>query len=86
MTQPLQGCIEGGGLKVGVVVARFNETITSRLLEGCEAALSQHGVEDADVTVTTVPGSFEVSPVTRSPKPGIALAAPAVSAPAAVLT
>jgi 6,7-dimethyl-8-ribityllumazine synthase len=56
----LRGSLEGNGLKIGIVVARFNELITSRLLEGCEAALSQHGVADGDVTVSTVPGSFEV--------------------------
>ena len=60
MTPLLRGSLEGDGLKVGIVVARFNETITTRLLEGCEAALSKHGVADGDVRVLTVPGSFEV--------------------------
>jgi 6,7-dimethyl-8-ribityllumazine synthase len=65
MTPPLRGSVQGAGLKIGIVVARFNDVITSRLLEGCEAALSQHGVEDGDVTVTTVPGSFEVPLVAK---------------------
>ena len=60
MTPQLRGSLEGRGLKIGVVVARFNEFITSRLLEGCEAALRTHGVKADDVTVSMVPGSFEV--------------------------
>ena len=41
-------------------IARFNDFITSRLLDGAKAALSSHGVRDDDVTVVSVPGSFEV--------------------------
>ena len=58
MTRDVQGALDGGGLRIGVVVARFNELITSRLLEGARAGLKRHGV--ADVTVVHVPGSFEV--------------------------
>ncbi len=46
-----------------MVVARFNELITSRLLEGAVSGLAGHGVADRDVTVVRVPGSFEI-PVT----------------------
>ena len=46
-----------------MVVARFNELITSKLLEGAESGLARYGVDDDDVTVVRVPGSFEI-PVT----------------------
>ena len=60
MTRDVQGSLQGQGLRIGVVVARFNDFITSRLLDGAKAALSSHGVRDDDVTVASVPGSFEV--------------------------
>ena len=60
MTPELQGGLQGRGLRIGIVVARFNETVTSRLLEGAKAALARNGVGDEDVTVASVPGSFEI--------------------------
>ena len=60
MSREVQGDLEGKGLRVGVVVARFNEFITSRLLEGAESGLARYGVADDDVTVVRVPGSFEI--------------------------
>ncbi len=60
MTQEVRGDLRGEGLRVGVVVARFNGFITSRLLDGAKAALSSHGVRDEDVTIASVPGSFEI--------------------------
>ena len=65
MTRMLQGDLQGQGLKIGIVVARFNDFITSKLLEGAQAALSNHGVRDEDVTITSVPGSFEIPFVAR---------------------
>jgi 6,7-dimethyl-8-ribityllumazine synthase len=63
MASRLRGNLTGRGLRVGIVVARFNESITTRLLEGCEAALSKCEVASDDVKVASVPGSFEL-PVT----------------------
>jgi 6,7-dimethyl-8-ribityllumazine synthase len=60
VTVELQGGLEGRGLRIGIVVARFNEFITSRLLDGARAALTRHGVGDDHITISTVPGSFEV--------------------------
>ena len=60
MSKELRGDLQGQGLRIGIVVARFNEFITSRLLEGAKAALAHHGVRDEDVTVARVPGSFEI--------------------------
>lgn len=52
--------IDGTGLKIGVVVARFNDFITGRLLEGCRDALVRNGVADDDIEVAYVPGCFEI--------------------------
>ena len=60
MTQEVHGELRGQGLRVGIVVARFNDFITSRLLDGAKAALSGHGVRDEDITIASVPGSFEI--------------------------
>ncbi len=65
MSRQLQGDLQGHGLKIGIVVARFNDFITSKLLEGAEAALTRHGVSHADVTVASVPGSFEIPLVAK---------------------
>ncbi len=65
MTTELQGRLEGRGLRIGIVVARFNDFITSRLLEGAKAALARHGVRDQDVTVAWVPGSFEIPVIAK---------------------
>ncbi len=56
----IEGSLQGSGLKVTIVVSRFNAFITDRLLEGALDALRRHGVEDKDVTLVRVPGSFEL--------------------------
>ncbi len=55
-----KGSCCASGLKVGIVVSRFNETITERLLEGALQALRRCGVKEEDLTVVRVPGAFEV--------------------------
>ncbi len=50
----------GTGLKVAVIVTRWNEFITSKLLGGAQDALNRHGVEPAEVDVVWVPGAFEI--------------------------
>ena len=60
MSRKLQGGLRGEGLRIAIVVARFNDFITSKLLDGAHAALDSHGVADDDVTVVSVPGSFEI--------------------------
>ena len=59
----LGGDLQGQGLRIAIVVARFNQFVTQRLLEGAQQALSSHGVRDEDSLVVWVPGSFEL-PVT----------------------
>ncbi|MCL4545637.1 MAG: 6,7-dimethyl-8-ribityllumazine synthase [Chloroflexi bacterium] len=63
MPRVLEGSLIGTGLRVGVVVARFNEIITRELLGGCLHALQRHGVHDEGITVAWVPGSFELGTV-----------------------
>ena len=56
----LKGNLNGFGLRIAVVASRYNRFVTSKLVEGaCEALLS-HGLEEKDLTVSWVPGSFEV--------------------------
>jgi 6,7-dimethyl-8-ribityllumazine synthase len=59
-TKTFEGMLLGEGLKFGLVVARFNDFITNKLLEGAQDALLRHGVNEDDIEVTWVPGSFEI--------------------------
>lgn len=65
MSNRIEGSLDGSGLKIGIVAAKFNEFITDKLVEGAEEALSENGVEGSDVTIAYVPGSFEI-PVVAS--------------------
>jgi 6,7-dimethyl-8-ribityllumazine synthase len=60
MVRVIEGDLQGQGVKVAVVVSRFNAFITDRLLEGALDALRRHGVEEKGITVVKVPGSFEI--------------------------
>lgn len=60
MKKIIEGNLIGTGLKIGIVVGRFNEFITSKLLGGAEDALKRHGVADEDITILWVPGVFEI--------------------------
>ena len=60
-----EGKVISEGIKVGIVCARFNEFIVSKLLGGCEDTLIRHGVKDEDIDVAWVPGAFEI-PVVAS--------------------
>jgi 6,7-dimethyl-8-ribityllumazine synthase len=59
------GAPKGGGKRVAVVVSRFNEAITARLLEGARDALARHGVAPDDVDVAWVPGAWELPAAAR---------------------
>ena len=54
------GSLDGNGLRVGIVVARFNEAVTRSLLAGCTETLQRLGVGDDDMTVIWAPGAFEL--------------------------
>ncbi|MCT4775646.1 6,7-dimethyl-8-ribityllumazine synthase [Exiguobacterium aquaticum] len=60
-----EGNLVGKGLKVGIVVGRFNDLITMRLLDGAKDALKRHGVEQDDVELAFVPGAFELPLVAK---------------------
>jgi len=60
MPRELTGSLEGGGLRIGLVVSRFNRSVTAPLLTGALEALTAHGVADGDVVVAHVPGAFEI--------------------------
>lgn len=61
-----EGYLTGEGLKVGIVVSRFNELLSGRLLAGAEDALVRHGVAADDIAVAWVPGAFEIPLVSRT--------------------
>ena len=65
MGTTFQGELHGAGLRVALVVSRFNEVVTSRLLAGARSALERHGVSDDDVAVAWVPGAFELPMAAR---------------------
>jgi 6,7-dimethyl-8-ribityllumazine synthase len=56
----IEGELNAQGLKFGIVVSRFNDFITSKLLEGAIDALIRHGAETEHIDVLKVPGSFEI--------------------------
>jgi len=56
----LEGKLQAEGLKVAIVVARFNEFITSKLLGGATDMLLRHGASEEDITIAWVPGAFEI--------------------------
>ncbi len=60
MNKVFEGMLLGKGLKFGLVVSRFNEFVTKKLLEGAQDALLRHGVSETDIDVAWVPGSFEI--------------------------
>jgi len=60
MGKNYEGSLLGKGLKFGLVVSRFNEFFTRKLLEGAQDALLRHGVNETDIEVAWTPGSFEI--------------------------
>ena len=56
----LEGKVVGSQMKMGIVAARFNEFIVSKLVSGAEDALVRHGVDTDDVDIAWVPGAFEI--------------------------
>jgi 6,7-dimethyl-8-ribityllumazine synthase len=58
--EEITGSLSGAGLRFALVVSRFNDLITERLLEGAVDALARHGVEPSDLQVIRVPGAWEL--------------------------
>jgi 6,7-dimethyl-8-ribityllumazine synthase len=61
----IEGELQAKGLKFGVVISRFNDFITSKLLDGAKDALLRHGAKEDDIDVIKVPGSFEIPMVAK---------------------
>ena len=64
----LEGNLVAKGMKVGIVCARFNEFITSKLLSGAMDGLKRHDVSEDDIYVAWVPGAFEILPGCGNPR------------------
>ncbi len=65
MGKSFEGMLLGKGLKFSLVVSRFNEFITKKLVEGAQDALLRHGVNEEDIEIAWVPGSFEIPLVAK---------------------
>lgn len=60
MVKIIEGNLDAGKIKVGIIVARFNEIVSKGLLDGAIDCLKRHGAKDANITVAWVPGAFEL--------------------------
>jgi len=60
MAQSIEGKLDARGMKIGIIVSRFNNFVTERLLEGALDGVKSHGGEDENITVVRVPGAFEI--------------------------
>jgi len=58
--EELEPDLKGAGLHIGIVMSRFNQDVGEGLLSACTAALTRHGVREADMLIVTVPGALEV--------------------------
>jgi 6,7-dimethyl-8-ribityllumazine synthase len=66
MANVFQGQLSAEGLRIGIVVSRFNELITRQLLQGAEDAFARHGGDAEAIDVAWVPGAFEIPVVARA--------------------
>ncbi|CAH0345225.1 6,7-dimethyl-8-ribityllumazine synthase [Bacillus sp. CECT 9360] len=65
MGKVFEGNLIGTGLRIGIVVGRFNEFITSKLLSGAIDGLKRHGVDEGDIDVAWTPGAYEVPMIAK---------------------
>ncbi|SVB86712.1 uncharacterized protein METZ01_LOCUS239566, partial [marine metagenome] len=65
VTQEIIGSIDGKGLRIGIAIARFNGTVTRRLLKGALNGLRVHNMLDENISIVWVPGSLELAVVVR---------------------
>ena len=65
MPTNIEGRLDAQGLKIGILVSRFNSFIGERLVEGAIDALLRHGAEKDNLVVVRVPGAFEIPPVAK---------------------
>src|SRR5437867_9137940 len=60
MAKSIEGNLDARGLKIGIVMSRFNQFVTAKLLEGALDGLMSHGGEDDNLTIVRIPGAFEI--------------------------
>ncbi|MBU4564591.1 MAG: 6,7-dimethyl-8-ribityllumazine synthase [Desulfarculus sp.] len=65
MAKVIEGTLNAKGMRVALVAGRFNDFITSKLVEGALDTLKRHGAADQNLTVVWVPGAFEIPLVAR---------------------
>jgi 6,7-dimethyl-8-ribityllumazine synthase len=65
MPKTIEGRLDAQGLKIGILVSRFNSFIGERLVEGAIDALLRHGAAKENLVVVRVPGAFEIPPAAR---------------------
>jgi 6,7-dimethyl-8-ribityllumazine synthase len=65
MAKIIESKPDARGLRIGIIVSRFNQFITEKLLEGALDGLKSHGGDDDSITVVRVPGAFEISLATE---------------------
>ena len=65
MPKTIEGKLDAKGLRVGLLVSRFNSFVSDRLVEGAIDALLRHGGEKEDVSIVRVPGAFEIPPAAK---------------------
>lgn len=61
----IEGELQAKGLKFGIIISRFNDFITGKLLDGAKDALLRHGAREDDIEIVKVPGSFEIPMVAK---------------------
>jgi len=65
MAKHYEGILIGKGFKFAVVISRFNELITKKLLEGARDALLRHGVDEGDIDIVWTPGCLEIPIISK---------------------
>ena len=65
MSRTVEGVLDAQGIKVALVVSRFNDFVTHRLLSGAEDCLERHGCAEDNRTIVRVPGSWEIPQATK---------------------
>ncbi len=65
MSKTIEGALDAKGLRIGIIVGRFNSFITEKLLEGATDALVRHGAQATDIVVIKTPGAFEIPAVLK---------------------
>lgn len=65
MARVIEGKLDARGLKVGIIVSRFNSLVTEKLLDGAVDAIKSNGGDERDIDIVWVPGAFEIPLVAR---------------------